>query len=422
MHIGLCCSVASGHLNPTTTLGRELLRQGHRVTLLALPDAERKALSAGLAYLPIGLAEAPPGSMARQYETLGQLSGGKALRFTIQVIRDAARLWLRDMPAAVQTGGIEGLVVDQFTPAAATVAEHMGLPYVTLCNALPANREPNIPPLNFAWKYRASVGARVRNQLGYLLLDRISAPIRHTLNAQRLTWNLPPLASAVCDSPLAQITQLPACLDYPRAMLPPHFHYVGPLNDAQSEDAVEFPFDKLTGQPLIYAAMGTLQNRVQRVFQTIAAACDGLDAQLVISLGNKNQTIPSDLPGSPIVVAYAPQRELLKRAALVITHAGMNTALGTLAQGVPLVAIPITNDQPGVAARLVYAGAGEMVPLSKLSRERLGAAVQKVLAQPAYRNRAQALQAEIARCDGTQAAAEITLDALCSRRPVLRRT
>ena len=39
MHIGLCCSVLSGHVNPTTTLGRELLRQGHRVTLLAFPDA-----------------------------------------------------------------------------------------------------------------------------------------------------------------------------------------------------------------------------------------------------------------------------------------------------------------------------------------------------------------------------------------------
>lgn len=422
MHIGLCCSVASGHLNPTTTLGRELQCRGHRVTLLAFPDAERKALSAGLEYLPIGLAEAPPGSMARQYETLGRLSGGRAMRFTIQVIRDAARLWLRDMPAAVRAGGIEGLVVDQFTPAAATVAEHLGLPYVTLCNALPANREPNIPPLNFAWKYRASSAARVRNQLGYFLLDRISAPIRHTLNAQRLTWKLPPLASAVCDSPLAQIAQLPACLDYPRAMLPPHFYYAGPFHNERSGDAVEFPFDKLTGQPLIYASMGTLQNRVQHVFQTIARACVGLDAQLVISLGSKDQAVPADLPGSPLVVAYAPQLELLKRASVVITHAGMNTALETLAQGVPLVALPITNDQPGVAARLVYAGAGEMVPLAKLSQERLGAAVQKVFTQPDYRNQAQRLQAEIAKCDGTKSAAEITIDALCSLRPVLRRT
>ena len=324
------------------------------------------------------------------------------------------------MPGAVKANGITGLVVDQFTPAAATVAEHLGLPYVTLCNALPAHREPTIPPLNLAWQYQDSAWARTRNRLGYFLLDRVSAPMRDTLNTARLTWGLPPVAVALCDSPLAQIAQLPACLDYPRAMLPPHFHYAGPFHDEYSGDKVEFPFDKLTGRPLIYASMGTLQNRLHHVFQTIAASCANLDAQLVISLGSKEQAIPADLPGSPLVVAYAPQLELLKRASLVITHAGMNTALERLAQGVPVVAIPVTNDQPGVAARLAYAGVGEMIPLSKLSWERLEKAVQQVFTQPSYRERARKVQAEIAKCDGTKAAAEITLDALCSRQPVLR--
>ncbi|MGA7216366.1 MAG: hypothetical protein WBX20_19355, partial [Terrimicrobiaceae bacterium] len=37
--------------------------------------------------------------------------------------------------------------------------------------------------------------------------------------------------------------------------------------------------------------------------------------------------------GSPIVVPFAPQLELLRRAALTITHAGLNTALESLNQG-----------------------------------------------------------------------------------------
>lgn len=44
--------------------------------------------------------------------------------------------------------------------------------------------------------------------------------------------------------------------------------------------------------------------------------------------------------GDPVVVRYAPQVELVKRAAAVITHAGLNTVLETLAEGVPLVALP----------------------------------------------------------------------------------
>jgi zeaxanthin glucosyltransferase len=46
------------------------------------------------------------------------------------------------------------------------------------------------------------------------------------------------------------------------------------------------------------------------------------------------------IPASAIVVSKAPQIELLKRAELCITHAGINTTLESLALGVPMVAIP----------------------------------------------------------------------------------
>jgi len=59
-----------------------------------------------------------------------------------------------------------------------------------------------------------------------------------------------------------------------------------------------------------------------------------------------------ELAGEPIVVEFAPQLELLKRAALCITHAGLNTALECLSNGLPMVAIPITNDQPGLQPEL----------------------------------------------------------------------
>src|SRR2546422_7887921 len=77
-----------------------------------------------------------------------------------------------------------------------------------------------------------------------------------------------------------------------------------------------------------------------------------------------------ELAGEPIVVEFAPQLELLKRAALCITHAGLNTALECLSNGVPMVAIPITNDQPGVAARIEWTGTGEMVSVIGIATDR----------------------------------------------------
>jgi zeaxanthin glucosyltransferase len=62
------------------------------------------------------------------------------------------------------------------------------------------------------------------------------------------------------------------------------------------------------------------------------------------------------IPSNVIVVDQAPQIELLQRATLCITHAGLNTALESLAYGVPMVAIPIGYDQFGVAACIAYHG------------------------------------------------------------------
>ena len=83
-------------------------------------------------------------------------------------------------------------------------------------------------------------------------------------------------------------------------------------------------------------------------------------------------------PGDPIVGSFALQLELLKRARLVITHAGMNKVLEALTQGVPMVAIPITNDQPGGVSRFACSGAGEVISVSELTLDGLIAAILKL--------------------------------------------
>jgi MGT family glycosyltransferase len=167
--------------------------------------------------------------------------------------------------------------------------------------------------------------------------------------------------------------------------------------------------------------MGTLQNRMSNVFHAIAEACRGIDADLVISLGGGGAPEQhGDLPGKPIVVGFAPQLELLARASLTITHAGLNTALESLAAGVPAVAIPVGNDQPGVAARLKWVGAGEMIPVARLRADRLRPLVERVLRDKRYRERARAVQAEIRKVDGVARAADIVERVMTGRKPVLR--
>ena len=144
-------------------------------------------------------------------------------------------------------------------------------------------------------------------------------------------------------------------------------------------------------------------------FGCFAEACKGLDVQLVVSHGGGlSQEQASALPGNPLVVGYAPQEDLLSRAALTVTHAGLNTVLDSLAHGVPLVTIPITYEQPAIARRVERAGSGRVVPLAGMSSGPLGSALRDVLGNPHYRVAASRIGEAIRRAGGVKRAADLT--------------
>lgn len=101
-------------------------------------------------------------------------------------------------------------------------------------------------------------------------------------------------------------------------------------------------------------------------------------------------------------------------------HIGL-TALESLTRVVPMLAIPITNDQPGVARRLEWLGLGEVVLRPRLTAPRLRRAIERVLGDAGYRERARARAEEIAQIDGVTRAADIVEEAFRTRRPVLAR-
>jgi zeaxanthin glucosyltransferase len=408
-HFGLLCPAATGHLNPMTTLGHELQRRGHRVTLFGIPDARSKTLAAGLEFWPIGEAEFPAGASAASFTQLGKLSGLAAFRYTVVLFQQLTAMLLREAPAAISAAGVELLLIDQTSFGGGTVADFLEIPFISVSCALMLNREPGVPPMNTTWSYSPAWWAHLRNQFGHQLIERIARPIVTIVAEYRQKWHLPPYHHPNdAYSQLAQLCQQPAEFEFPRQHLPPHFHFNGAYHHLASREPAPFPFEKLTGQPLIYASMGTLQNRLNGVFLNIAQACVGLDAQLVIALGGGSspESLP-ELPGNPLVVGYAPQLELLQRATLTITHAGMNTAVESLSNGVPMVAIPIANDQPGVAARIAWTGTGEVITLGQLTSSRLQTAVQRVLTEDAYKQNAVKLQAAMRRAGGASRAADI---------------
>jgi MGT family glycosyltransferase len=159
---------------------------------------------------------------------------------------------------------------------------------------------------------------------------------------------------------------------------------------------------------MVYASLGTLQNSREPLFRCFAEACRPLDVQLVISHGGGlTDAQAAALPGQPVVVRYAPQLELLGRASLTLTHAGLNTVLDSLAHGVPMVTVPITYEQPAIARRVEWTGAGRAVSLASIDASRLRTAVADVLGRSCYREGALRIAAAIRRAGGVGRAADI---------------
>jgi MGT family glycosyltransferase len=405
-HIGLICPAETGHLNTMLPLGKELQRRGYRVTYFGIQDAKPKLSASGLEFCGLGEAEFPMGSTANLFEQLGAMQGLSAVLFTLRWLRLTAATFLAEAPAIMQAAQVDALIVDQITPEGGTIAEYLKIPFITLCSALPFNQEASIPPVFTNWSYHPTLWAKLRNSLTYQLTNPFAQSMRTLRSRYRKQWELPP--ETVTDSPWAILSQQPVEFEFPRQHIPKHFYFTGPFHNQASRKPVDFPWERLTGQPIIYASMGTLQNRLTKVFEAIATACIGLEAQLIISLGGTTSSEElSNLPGKPIVVPYAPQLELLQKATLTITHAGMNTTLESLTYGVPMVAIPVTNDQPGIAARIVWSGVGESVPLRQLTPAKLQQVVKKVFTEDSYRRNALRLKEAIQNAGGVCTAADI---------------
>jgi MGT family glycosyltransferase len=411
MKIGFLSQPLTGHLNPMAALARKLASRGHEVAFIGIPDIEPVVRAADLDFVPFCENEFPPGSVAKTWGAVANLEGLDVVRYTaLELTPPLVRAALEHLPGKIAQTGVNALVIDSVYRLE-IVPMHLCLPYVQIWNVLHFDLSGSTPLNLYSWPHETSPEALARNTRGLQILREIgkkTMPIAQSYaerNGLRIDWSNP----AATVSKLAVITQTPREFDFPIPNLPPQFHYAGPLHDNEGREPVPFPWEKLTGQPLIYASLGTLVNGRTNVYGKILEAVSEFpDMQVVLSVGkNLNPGDLGPIPTNTIVVHVAPQLELLKRAALCITHAGLNTALEALAQGVPMVAIPIGYDQPGVAARIAYHGVGEFVEIGNLAASHLSQLILRVTSNPTYRDKARWFQKVLGETRGLEIAADI---------------
>ena len=382
-----------------TALARHVQARNHEVVFLYSPSAN------GLPCVPGNKDD----DMNANRPEMSKLEGIGALTFYCGVAAKETERIFESLPKIVETTGIEALVLDPIQFFVELAAVKLRIPYVTVANALYLDYFGYTPPAIFDWPHETTPEALVRNQEGIVKCARFTYNGRTKAYAKEAGLNTDLDHPSWVFSKLAFVTQLPKEFDFENPLLPSQFHYTGPFHDGQGRPKLEFPWERLTGEPLIYASMGTLMNGRADVFRKIVAGvAKQQGTQLVLSIGD--QLDPEQIgpvPSNAIIVNQAPQLELLKRTSVCITHAGLNTVLESLAQGVPQVAIPITFDQPGVATRIAAKKTGVTVPFENLTSKHLSTLLGEVLNNAGYRENARKFQDIIARTNGLSTAADI---------------
>ena len=301
-------------------------------------------------------------------DRMSATSGLLGLRGVISDIIRTTTMLCREAPQVLRAAGVEALIVDQTEAAGGLLARHLGLPQISVANALLINREPLLPPPFVDWPYDETEWGLTRNRGGYRIADLLMRRLTRRLRGQAGEWGLQSISTLEdCLSPLLQISQSVAGFDFPRRAAPAGLVQVGPLREPERGHC------QITDpRPLIFCSLGTLQGARAAIFRKVAEAAAALDLSLLIAHGGKLRPAEAvGWPGAPRVEAFVPQRAVMERADIVVTHGGLNTVLDALAAGVPMVVVPIAFEQGAIAARIERCGAGLVIPPRRLTAARL---------------------------------------------------
>ena len=186
------------------------------------------------------------------------------------------------------------------------------------------------------------------------------------------------------------------------------YRFVGPVVPGIRPES-DFPWDWITSRTLVYVSQGTVFNQDRKLFRDCIEVLRAVDCQVVISTGTG---LPADtfgdLPANVLVRPFVPQAELIGRSAACITNGGLHTISDCLYHGVPVVAIPFTEEHAIQSRRVEELGAGIRLSRPEATGETLRDALYQILTDPRYRRSCQRIGDSFRQCGGVkQAAAEI---------------
>ncbi|AHH18340.1 putative glycosyltransferase, MGT family [Nocardia nova SH22a] len=194
-----------------------------------------------------------------------------------------------------------------------------------------------------------------------------------------------------------------------RQRLGPEVHFVGPLLKVAGSSGANATDPSAAGrdrEQTVVVAVGTVFARSAEFFRDIAASFAGSQWRVVIATGQLPVAELGDLPPNVFAYQWIPQSAMLRRAAVFITHAGMNSIHEAVVAGTPMIVSPRSREQRLNASRLRRLGLAEpLEPPSQLLDQAARISSNAVLS-----TRLREFRQHVRAVGGTHRAADLLLD------------
>ncbi len=377
------CIPAHGHTNPTLGVVRELILRGHEVWYYSYHSMRKKIEATGAHFVSCDKYDPQTKLSAEDGERIG-----KDLAFSTELIVNMT-LALDD---AIIKDMLElkpdVIVADSMAYWGKLIALKLGIPFVSSTTTFAFNKYSSkvikskhgnlfsmlfaMPKINRSLNRLRAKGYAVKNILSIIANDNDTNTIVYTAP------EFQPYAETFSDK----------------------YTFVG-----ASIRPITVPIKKLDA-PTVYISLGTVVNQRSDFYKNCITAFKNSPYRIILSVGEYTDISSlGDIPENIDTVQQTDQMAALAVSDVFITHCGMNSVNEALYFGVPMVLVPQTPEQSGVANRTNELGAGLL--LTGNGAQVIRNAVDTVLQNNSYKKAARSLSASFHRLRGATAAADV---------------
>ena len=404
-----------GDLHPYLAIALELSRRGHQAVVATCPSYQHKVESLGLRFCPVRpdcqWLHDPDRVRWISHHRFGMLRVGQELMGSIEESYG-------DLLAAVQ--GADLLLSSQAAFAARLVAEKTGIPWVSALHIPLGFYSVYDPPvLGLAptlsrscqfmgplfWRpafWFAKRASRYVARPWYRLRQQLELPPAGEPNPMTDSHS-PRLVLALFSSQL--VNRQP---DWPSGTVITGYPWYDGDQQALSPELAEFLDD---GPPPIVFTLGSaVAGDPGQFFERSVACAAQLNRRAVLVAVTSDER--SSLPPGMMAVEYAPDSQLVPRAAAIVHHGGIGTTGLAMQAGRPMLVVPHAWDQPDHAHRVCRLGIARSIPKSRYTAERAAAALTQLLDDPDYGRRAAQVKQALDQESGVETACDAVEDVL----------